>query len=369
MSIETSETDGSDKFKIPGFPDLEFDHGDVLLEGGHLVSDALANHVTQIQSDDAKEMLKTGLKAVGYNRLQVLCAMRKLLKISRKAGPVNDQELFRPANPETEKIVYPFLEKAVTPDSQLISVNHLVKFMEMNRAGENCAIYSTHGSEMEPPILRMLANRLWNDPDTEQHIADAAGDLDRTLTAVIGHKVWGSKFNSTFAEALKRACTVSPKYSRQLEGNSKSNVTMYTRNGTILTDHLQRSPLHTVMIFPQGGMTRINEATGKYRIAFLKIMGPSARGVNILPAFIDTPDGFLRPDLGKDMYHGKAKVDVYFGEPFKPESKSITTLVDEFRSRLLDVNAPIESRNEKSFEFGYINSKMGKPDEFVEVPI
>ena len=367
MNAETGKDNGPNTFEISGFPDIKFNNGDILLPDGHLVSDALANHVTQIQSDDAKEMLKTGLKAVGYSRIQVLCAMRKLLKISRKAGPVNDRELFRPANPETEKIVYPFLGKAVTPDSQLIGVDNLVEFMKMNKRGEKCAIYSTHGSEMEPPILRMLANRLWNDDDIDKDIADAAGDLDRTLTAVIGHKVWGSRFNSTFAGALKRACTVSPKYSRQLQNDKKANVTMYTKNGTILTDHLQSNPLHTVMIFPQGGMTRISHESGKYRIAFLKIMGPSARGVNILPTFIDAPDGFLRPDLGENMYHGKANVNVYFGQPFKPEEKNIVNLVQEFRSRLLDVDAPIESRNGKGFEFGYMNSKKDKPDEFVEV--
>lgn len=348
----------ADTFTLPEFPEVKMQGGDRLHPDGYELARILKGHTAHTSKRHGAEMIWEWLRQVGYSRIKTVEYMARLGIAALLSPTPKDREIFRPPNTKTQRIVHEILDKSITPESRIIGTDHIVQFMQMNRKGVKSALYSTHATELDPVIVQILMQRLQR-ASTNTQTAEAAQDLAGSLIAVIGHRVRLDSFRRIFIEAIQAIFTVSPKYRARLQGDEKSLVQLSTDNGARLMNHLMADPNYTVMALPQGGLTRGGQ------IAFQGIMGPASRGVNILPAFIEEPDGFLRPDAGDDICYGPANVDLYIGEPFAPHTRSTEALVLQFRDRLRAVGANVEE-----FQWGYMHRKRGgktPEEEFVEL--
>ncbi len=348
----------ADTFTLPEFPEVEMQGGDLLRPDGHEVARILKSHTAHTANARGAKMLWQWMRTIGYSRRETISAMAKFGVTALQSPTPNDRGIFRPANIATQRMIRACVDRSMAPESRLIGAENIARFMEANRSGVKSALFCNHTSELDPVFVQTHMQRLQR-TETDPRIAAAAQELDDGLTPVVGHKVLLDRFRRVFAGVIQSICTVSPKYRAQLQQEEKHLVQLYTNNGTALTNHLMQNPAHTIMIFPQGGMTRGNQ------IAFQGVIGPTSKNVNILPAFIQGPEGMLRPDVGENICYGPANVDLYIGEPFAPHTRSTEALVLQFRDRLRAVGANVEE-----FQWGYMHRKRdggNLEEEFVEL--
>jgi len=347
-------------FDIGEIPGVDLTCGGRLHPREHQIANILQSDEDEIPR--WQSLTKKAMHSAGFSFFSAIPQIWKIRKIVKQASAPDDTTVFCPANPNAEKVIMDFIGRFLKKESRIKGMENIAEAMELNAQGESVQFYSVpHQSALEPVFLKILLQREAAKTANGRE-KEAAEALIQQLVVLIGQKVLHNNFRRAFSMAVNGLFTVPPKYRANIGKDEKLLLTEHSSNIAIIIEYMRSDPRFAMFIFPEGGFTRDKQ------IGFQMMTAKVLPETHIVPIYTESPEGFLRPELGNDMHMSPSSVHVYAGKPFHLEEGStatrISALVTTCRNNVRAMGAPIKTR-----EWGYMkrDRNSDKGERFIPV--